>query len=65
MVPPKKYRYFFTHARESLLDASAQTEELPIAESHCFQIEQERFDVKVDRVSFRTSKAKRVANESN
>lgn len=65
MVPPKKYRYFFSHGQQPLLDSNAQTEELPIAETHSYEVEHEQVEIKVERVNFRTSKAKRIANEAN
>jgi hypothetical protein len=39
MVPPKKYRYFFSHNKEMILDSNSQIEELPIAEEHSFEID--------------------------
>ena len=65
MVPPKKYRYFFSHAKKPFLDNSAQTEELPIAEKHSFEVELQRFEIKIDKVSFRTSKTKKITNQAN
>ena len=64
MVPPKKYRYFFTHNKEVLLDSNAQVEKLPIAEDHSYEVEHNLEQFRVESVSFRISKAKKIANEA-
>lgn len=62
MVPPKKYRYFFTHNKEVLLDSNAQVEKLPIAEDHSYEVEHNVEQFHVESVNFRVSKAKKIAN---
>jgi NLR family CARD domain-containing protein 3 len=65
MVPPKKYRYFFSHAQQPLLDVNAQVEDLPIAETHSYEVEHVQHEIKVDKVNYRTSKSKRIVNDYN
>lgn len=64
MVPPKKYRYFFTHNKEVLLDSNTQVEKLPIAEDHSYEVEHNVEQYHVESVNFRISKAKKIANEA-
>ncbi len=65
MVPPKKYRYFFTCNNKQYLDQNTEVQtysfDLPI--SYTYEIYNEKRNIEVVKVSTRTGKAKKIVNK--
>ena len=63
MVPPKKYKYFFTVDRSQILENKVNCEVLPLSENHEYEMEHEMRSFKVEKVNIRTGKSKKIVNE--
>jgi NLR family CARD domain-containing protein 3 len=63
MVPPKKYRYFFTVNNETFLDPNIAQEILALNETHSYEMNHEMKILNVQKVNYRKGKAKKIVNE--
>ena len=63
MVPPKKYKYFFTVDRQQILQNGVNVELLSLSESHQYEMEHEMRSFKVEKVNTRTGKSRKIVNE--
>ena len=64
MVPPKKYRYFFTFNGKQYLDQNEeiQTSEYDFGQKYSYEMNHEQIDFEVKKVNVRSGKAKKIVN---
>ena len=64
MVPPKKYRYFFTFNGKQYLDQNEeiQTSEYDFGQKYSYEMNHEQIDFEVKKVNVRSGKAKKLVN---
>lgn len=63
MVPPKKYRYFFTINNEKYLVPNAPKEIIPFTETHEYMMNNEMTVFKVSQVNHGKGKPRKVVND--
>ena len=62
MVPPRRYKYFFTHNRKQICDSDINTLKSEIPIKYTYEMYCEPVTFKVQKVNYRDGKPKKIVN---
>ena len=62
MVPPRRYRFFYTVNNETYIDEFLHTETLSFPETHTYEMNHEIRTFRVERGNLRSGKPKKIVD---